>query len=221
MKQNLAELIKEATRQHEAPAAALDQEGAVSIGLREHHEALEELPFQIEVIVTLDDVTVWSTHSHELQEIDVLPRDRPIPWILSLADLMAVTDLLQGTQLLHYLTRRLRLEAIGKIVAHDELDWVGYYIDRGLYFEGMFDGEEPISQFRLLSFTEPIDAWYSSREGLRTVPAPKPRQPVPANGYRAGRSAAFPGNAWEEFIPFLGYDIEIRTVIAPPTRSSP
>jgi hypothetical protein len=181
MKQNLAELIKEAARQHEALAAALDQEGADSIGLREHREALEEFPFQIEVIVTLDDVTVWSTHSHELQEIEVLPRDRPIPWILSLADLMAVTDLLQGARLLHYLMRRLRLEAIGKIVAHDELDWVGCYIDRGLYFEGMFDGEEPINQFRLLSFTEPIDAWYSSREGLKTDPAPKPSQPVPTN----------------------------------------
>jgi hypothetical protein len=181
MKQNLAELIKEAARQHEALAAALNQEGADSIGLREYRKALEESPFQIEVIVTLDDVTVWSTHSHELQEIDVLSRDRPIPWILSLADLMAVTDLLQGAQLLHYLTRRLRLEAIGKIVAHDELDWVGYYIDRGLYFEDVFDGEVPISQFRLLSFTEPIDAWYSSREGLRTVPAPKPTQLVPPN----------------------------------------
>jgi hypothetical protein len=181
MKQNLAELIKEAARQHEALALALDHEGADAIGLGDHREALEESPFQIEIIVCLDDVTVWSTHSHELQEIDVLPRDRPIPWILSLADLMAVTDLLQGAQLLHYLTRRLRLEAIGKIVAHDELDWVGYYIDRGLYFEGMFDGEESLSQFRLLSFTEPIDAWYFTREGLRTVPAPKPSQAIPPN----------------------------------------
>ena len=28
-------------------------------------------------------------------------------------------------------------------------------------------------------------------------------------------------NAWEEFIPFLDYDVEIRTVICSPTRSSP
>jgi hypothetical protein len=181
MKQNLAELIKEAARQHQALAVSLDHEGANAIGLGDYREALEESPFQIEIIVCLDDVTVWSTHSHELQEIDVLPRDRPIPWILSLADLMVVTDLLQGAQLLHYLTRRLRLEAIGKVVAHDELDWVGYYIDRGLYFEGMFDGEKSPSQFRLLSFTEPIDAWYFAREGLRTVPAPKPAQQIPPN----------------------------------------
>jgi hypothetical protein len=181
MKLNLAELIKEAARQHQALAEALAYEGAEAIGLKDYRKALEKPVFQIELIVCLDDVTVWSTHSHELQEIDVLPRGRPIPWILSLADLMAVTDLLQGAHLLHYITRRLRLEAIGKVVAHDELDWVGYYIDRGLYFEGMFDGEEALSRFQLLSFTEPIDAWYLTREGLRTVPAPKPTQQVPPN----------------------------------------
>jgi hypothetical protein len=181
MRQNLADLIKEAARQHAALAAALDQEGAAAIGLGEHQAALMEAPFQIEVIVCLDDVTVWSTHSHELQDIGVLPRNRAIPWILSLADLMAVTDLLQGAQLLQYITRRLRLEAHGKIVAHDELDWVGYYIDRGLFFEGMFDGPNAPDVYRLLSFTEPIDAWYFTREGLRTVPAPKPEQELPPN----------------------------------------
>ncbi|HUZ55893.1 MAG TPA: hypothetical protein VMU94_25620 [Streptosporangiaceae bacterium] len=179
MKQNLSELIKEAARQHAALADALDHEGAEVIGLGDHREALEEASFQIEVIVCLDDVTVWSTHSHELQQIDVLPRGRPIPWVLSLADLMAVTDLLQGAQLLHYIIRRLRLEAIGKIVAHDELDWVGYYIDRGLYFEDLSDGDGALDEFRLLSFTEPIDAWYFTREGIRTVPAPKPAQVIP------------------------------------------
>jgi hypothetical protein len=179
MKQNLAELIKEAARQHAALAGALDREGAEAIGLGDHRGALEDAPFQIEIIVCLDDVTVWSTHSHQLEQIDVLPSGRPVPWILSLADLMAVTDLLQGAQLLHYITRRLRLEAIGKIVAHDELDWVGYYIDRGLYFEELFDGDGALGQFRLLSFTEPIDAWYFTREGMRTVPAPKPAQVIP------------------------------------------
>jgi hypothetical protein len=148
MKRNLAELVKEAARQHAALDAALRDECAVEIGLGEYQFALEGAPFQIEVIICLDDVTVWSTHAHELQAIDVLPHDRPIPWILSLADFMAVTDLLQGAQLLHYVTRRLRLEALGKVVAHDELDWVGYYIDRGLYFEDTFVGPDAPSIFR-------------------------------------------------------------------------
>jgi hypothetical protein len=50
MKHNLAELIKEAARQHKTLADALDQEGAEAIGLGRHKEALEDAPCQIEVI---------------------------------------------------------------------------------------------------------------------------------------------------------------------------
>jgi hypothetical protein len=180
MRANLTALIKEAAQQHQALDLALKAEGAVAIGLGRHQQALELAPFQVEVIVCLDDVTVWATESHHLRKIEMLPADRPIPWILSLADLMAVTDILQGAQLLHYITRRVRLEAFGKIAAHDELDWVGYYIDRGLYFEDMFEGPDAPSEYRLLSFTEAFDAWYFTREGVRDVPAPKPKQPLPS-----------------------------------------
>lgn len=179
MKKNLAELIKEASRQHSALGTALASESASSIGLGKYRTALEEAPFQIEVIICLDDVTVWSTQSQKLREIDVLPSDRPIPWILSLTDLMAVTDLLDGAQLLLYIIRRLRLEAIGKLVAHDELDWVGHFIDQGLYFEDIFNGPNAPDEYRLTTFTEQIDSWYFTRDGSRTTPAPKPRQPVP------------------------------------------
>lgn len=178
MKQNLTALIKEAAQQHAALDRALAEEGAAAIGLASHADALSA-PFQIEVIVCLDDITVWSTEAHSLRHVGMLPTDRSVPWILSLGDLMAVTDVLQGAQLLHYLTRRIRLEALGKIAAHDELDWLGYYIDRGLYFEDIFDSPDAPSQYRLLSFTEMFDSWYFTREGARTVPAPKPAQPIP------------------------------------------
>jgi len=46
---------------------------------------------------------------------------------------MAVTDVLQGAELVHYITRRLRLENEGRVPAHDELDWLGSYINDGLY----------------------------------------------------------------------------------------
>ena len=58
-----------------------------------------------------------------------------MPWVLSLTDLMAVTDLLQGAELVHYLLRRQRIERDGRIEAHDELDWVGHYLKEGLYFD--------------------------------------------------------------------------------------
>jgi hypothetical protein len=181
MKRNLGELIQEAARQHGALDAALTAEGAEAIGLGQYRRVLEEVPFQIEVIVCLDDVTVYSTEAHHLRTIGVLPQDRPIPWILSLSDLMAVTDLLQGTQLLLYITRRLRLESHGRVAAHDELDWVGYFLERGLYLEDSLSAPDAPQLYRLMSFTERIDAWYARREGARTVETPKPEQEVPSS----------------------------------------
>lgn len=108
-----------------------------------------------------------------------LPSAHRIPWVLSLTDLMAVTDLLQGAELVHFVTRRLRLEALELVEAHDELDWVGNYLRDGLYFDGFLDGPNPPGRFRLLSFTEDIDSWYFSRAGLLREPAPKPCQKVP------------------------------------------
>jgi len=51
----------------------------------------------------------------------------------------------------------------------------------GLFFDSYFDQEDSPHAFRLLSYTEPIDAWYFTREGLRTIEAPKPSQDIPKN----------------------------------------
>jgi hypothetical protein len=179
MRRDIGELIEGGARQHQALRQALDAEGAAGIGFsREQQEGLDRL-YQFNVIVCLDDVTVWATEAHQLRSLGVLPKGEPVPWVLSLTDLMAVVDLLDGAQLAHYLMRRQRLERDGRVQAHDELDWVGHYISEGLYFDDYFDGEKPPHVFRLLSYTEPIDSWYFTRAGMRTVPAPKPEQPMP------------------------------------------
>lgn len=93
---------------------------------------------------------------------------------------MAVVDLLEGASLAHYLVRRQRLERDGRIETHDELDWVGNYIFEGLFFDSFFEGEDPLTKLRLMSYTEDIDAWYFTRQGIRTAnPAPKPIQATP------------------------------------------
>jgi hypothetical protein len=94
---------------------------------------------------------------------------------------MVVVELLEGTQLVHYLLRRQRIERDGRMEAHDELDWVGHYIAEGLYFDPYFKGDEGPQRFRLLSYTEPIDAWYFTKAGVRTIAAPKPTHQIPPN----------------------------------------
>jgi len=172
MKGDVQKLIEAAAEQHRALALVLRSEGAKQIGFSDDQTEALESPLQIEAIVCLDDVTVWATETHKLRTLGALPEDRHVPWVLSLTDLMAVVDLLQGAELAHYLLRRQRIERDGRIEAHDELDWVGHYITEGLFFDRFFEGEEPSHIFRLLSYTEPIDDWYFTKAGLRTVKAP-------------------------------------------------
>ncbi|GIJ42928.1 hypothetical protein Vwe01_62530 [Micromonospora andamanensis] len=179
MVRNLKDLIQSAAEQHEDLATEISAHGSAALGFTDEQAQALATPLRIEVVVCLDDVTVWATETHALRKIGTLPADRHVPWVLSLTDLMAVTDLLQGGQLGHYMLRRQRLERDGRIQTHDELDWVGYYIAKGLFFDGYFDAEHPPDAFRLMSFTEMIDDWYFTRQGVRTVPADKPEQPIP------------------------------------------
>ena len=181
MRRDIGDLITDAAKQHRALADALTAEDARALGFNEEQSAALGAPLQIEMVVCLDDVTVWATEAHELRKLGALPEHLGVPWVLSLTDLMVIADLLHGAEFVHYALRRQRLERDGRIEAHDELDWVGHYLSEGLFFDHYFDGEDPPTVFRLLSYTEPIDAWYFTREGVRTVEAPKPAQPIPAH----------------------------------------
>lgn len=147
MKRDVGKLIKEAAEQHRALSDAITEHGKPPTGFDTVQAHALEALLQFEVIVCLDDVTVWSTHAHELRDISALPEGRHVPWILSLTDLMAVVDLLQGTNLINYLVRRQRIERDGRIYAHDELDWVGHYILEGLFFDAYFEAERARTVF--------------------------------------------------------------------------
>ena len=180
MLDELDKLIGEAADQHARLADALEQNGPFALGFTD--DAIQALsrPLQLEAIITLDDVTTWATHAHQLRGLEILPANRSVPWILSLTDLMVVVDLLEGASLAHYLIRRQRLERDGRVFAHDELDWVGSYIAEGLFFDSYFEGEEALTQLQLFTYTEEIDAWYFTRQGIRTKnPVPKPSQEIP------------------------------------------
>ena len=180
MLDELGKLIGEAAEQHSRLARALEQDAPTALGFADDTSRAILLPLQIEAIVTLDEVATWATQARELQGLQVLPTDRSIPWILSLTDLMAVVDLLDGASLAHYLIRRQRLERDGRIGTHDELDWVGNYIFEGLIFDSFFEGEDPLTELRLMSHTKDIDAWYYTRQGNgKENPVPKPSQAIP------------------------------------------
>jgi hypothetical protein len=179
MAEDIQAVINDAAHQHARLATALADQTANEIGFSDDQTAALLAPLNVEVVVCLDDVTVWATETHKLRHLVALPDNPQTPWVLSLSDLMAVTDLLQGIELVHYITRRIRLESEGKVEAHDELDWVGHYIKDGLFFDYIFDNEHPPDVYRLLSYTEPIDEWYFARAGLLRRDVPRPCQDLP------------------------------------------
>jgi hypothetical protein len=181
MLKDLSEVVDDAIGQHRRLRSALTRNTSEALGFTSDQAAALAAPLQIEVVVSLDDVTVWATETHKLRQLFIAPETQELPWVLSLADLMAATDLLAGAELAHFLTRRLRLEEEGRIEAHDELDWVGNYISDGLFFDAWFEGPDAPDLIRLQTYTEAIDSWYLSRGGLTSKPIAKPTQPVPSS----------------------------------------
>lgn len=131
------------------------------------------------VATTLEPLDIYNTALHEVVSAGLLQEEH-LPWAISLDNLRVIAEMNEfPTQLIHYLTRRLRINDFKKFYAGDELDWFGLYLSRGLYFEKdsrfdeadfvMFDG----------SFSSDFDAYYFHKEGVRTKPTKKPVQPMP------------------------------------------
>lgn len=125
------------------------------------------------VLVTMDDLLPVAPVVWELAGSVILPEGTTTPWVVTLHELDVVCQTVESPiQLIHFLRRRTRLNQRGDRIATEELDWWMLYLNRGLYFE---DDEEP-GPVRYLSQTDPLDAWVLYERGLRSTPAPKPRQ---------------------------------------------
>ncbi|WP_157818466.1 hypothetical protein [Pseudonocardia alni] len=178
MSTDVKKTISDAADQHAELSMQLASNDASALGFSiEQAEALRAL-FQIEIICTLDDVTVWSTEAHNLRRLGAFKDNVGIPWVVSITDLMVITEMLKGVELAQYVIRRQRMERDGRVSAHDELDWLGHFITEGLYFDYIFNSPNPPHGYRLLSYTEQFDEWYLYEAGFRTVETAKPEIPI-------------------------------------------
>ena len=172
MRTDLGKLVGAAAVQHRRLRDAEAKFTHGELGLASTAKALS-LPLQFEAIVTLDDLGAFVTEAFRLVEYGTLEVDR-VPWIVSLHDLKVIVDLLSGPHLLHYLCRRDRLNRWARVYAFEELDWVGHYLVRGLYFDEQLQAENAPDRLRLNTFTDDIDAYYLSAH-LR---GPRPARPT-------------------------------------------
>ena len=180
MESDLAKGIGHASAQHAALDSALSAHSLSELGFTPEQAEALMAPWQLNVIVCLDDVTVWATHAHELRRLGAVGTNEPTPWVVSLLDLMVICDFLEDGQMAQYLLRRQRLERDGRVTAHDELDWLGNYIREGLHFEDILYTSGGKKHVALTTYTEMFDHWYHWKAGIRSVQTPKPQRALPA-----------------------------------------
>ncbi|MBO3084114.1 hypothetical protein [Cellulomonas fengjieae] len=144
------------------------------------------------VVVTLDDLGPAALDVEALVRSGVLTQTI-LPWIVSVHDILVIAELFdRPEEFLTYLRRRTNRDAALWVTAVDELDIVMWFIGGGFYFEPDPDrlhhdhpgGRPPTAKDRrnyadqgrtvVGTFTDPLDAWFYSREGSSSAPATRP-----------------------------------------------
>lgn len=165
LRDNLTKAAEQGTRARRALSepGSISKDGVPLVlpNVREVHPA----------VVTLDDLSAVAPVLWQFQGTRVMPDGVTIPWVVTLHELELVASTIEWpAQFVHFLRRRSRLNQIGHLVASDELDWWMHYLLTGLYFED----DELQGPTRLLSHTDPLDAWVLYEHGMRNTPASKP-----------------------------------------------
>jgi hypothetical protein len=202
-------LVKAADQTARARRALEDGNRSFRTARGEQLAIPEQVTEVFPIVVTLENfseltATIWS-----VGEAGLLPEGIPTPWALSLYELELICDLTEyPAMLVQFLRRRARLNELRRVHAGDELDWWMHYLERGLYFDDQLEDEGGPDQIRLLSLTDPIDAYYLWLRGDRTRRAKKPRQKL-STTLRALldslRDGELPGNL-EASVALLEFD---------------
>ncbi|WP_202979333.1 hypothetical protein [Arthrobacter sp. TS-15] len=170
------------------------------------------------IVVMLDDMGPLSLSMNELALKGIIDTGE-VPWIVSLHDLLAISQTVDHpAQFLEYLRRRRGRKLAKMVEGADELDMFMWFMTGGMYFDP--DPHEMADQvptkpsvkasdvrkfqqqarIRLGTLTDPLDAWFYAQEGLSAVQSPKPtrrEEPWVEQYLTASESAQSPG--WLRF----------------------
>lgn len=145
------------------------------------------------VTVYLDDFGPLSTALDELVRAEVLGSDR-FPWLVTLHDLSVIAEIVdRPAEFLLYLRRRTESEVSLKFSAIDELDLFMLFLSGGLWVEPDPDRvskeflgvshstekerrryQESAIPTKVMTQTDPLDAWVYFQEGSSEVEVTKP-----------------------------------------------
>ena len=128
--------------------------------------------------VSMESLGALTSHISACQEVALFSKN-DLPWTVNIYDLKVICDLIDIPAMFpHYVKRRIRVAEQEFLSAFDELDFFGYYLSEGLYFESK-DEIAPANGIELLTFTTEIDNYYLYKLGAKRKPAPKPTQMMP------------------------------------------
>jgi hypothetical protein len=127
--------------------------------------------------VTLDVLDIFTAEMHQMRDIGVVTT-HDLPWCVALTDLRAISEILvRPFEFTHYL--RWRLATISDPRLHggkDELNWLAVYLKEGPARPSV---PGAFTDLTFTSYTDDFDAYFLYKEGQRTIPAPRPTQPLP------------------------------------------
>ena len=170
-------IIDRSITQHERLDSALAVADPRHLGFTQQQSNALASPFSIRMIVTLEDVTVWAPRVRELQDEGALTTSTSPFWVVSVIDLMVITDLLRDVDLLVYLINRQRFIASRRFEDHEELRWLNTYLHHGHFTEN----REELQEILLLDSHDLISRYYSDNAHKATtapIHATVPRPPT-------------------------------------------
>lgn len=98
-------------------------------------EDKEKLDNIVLVNVTLESLQHLSTQLSSLSALDLI-REQEWPWSVFINDLRVISEIVESpSEFLVYLKRRIRANDFPQFRAVDELDFLTYFFNDGLYFE--------------------------------------------------------------------------------------
>jgi len=126
----------------------------------------------ISVIVTLEQFWPISAQLWRLRQSGRLSSREPLPWMLTLAHLQTICELLEWpAELVDFLTRRLELDR--RIIGSDEIDFVMAYLRWGLDFEQIL--ADDVGSVLLPTGNDEVNEWMFSERGWWDRRCPRPQ----------------------------------------------
>lgn len=134
----------------------------------------------IPVVVTLDHLDPVTSRLSMLRRLGRLDASEvELPWAINVVDLGILCETLEwSSQLLHYLSRRIPVQAIEKIHFTEELDLFSVYLSNGLFFPDEILSKDN-ALLGLANMTECFDEYYMAERLHGKKAALKPRMDIP------------------------------------------